>query len=194
MFGTVPDDLLDGADDRYDSFFPRSMVPIYAKVRGNDHFANFQWGLTPIWAKTRSTLLTNTQSEDVLIKPTWSESFRRRRCLLPATSFFEPAEVNGKKYQIEFWMKDALPFAFAGVWQKSEAFGEKQNCCSILTCKPNSLVGEVHHRMPVIIRAEHYQTYLSTPPEQAEQLLDMLIPYNALEMEGNFDNSAAAKS
>lgn len=157
-------------------------------------FANFQWGIIPDWAKSKSNILTNTKSEEILDKPTWIESFKRRRCLLPATSFFEPANVDGRKYQMEFSLKDGSPFAFAGVWQKTEMFGEKLNCCSILTCKPNELVGEIHERMPVLLRAEHFDAYLGTPPDQAERVTCLLRPFPAEQMQGVFETVPDATS
>ena len=128
-------------------------------------------------ARAKSAAVTNTRKESIFEKKIWTESFRRRRCLLPATSFFEPATINGKKHQMEFKLKDAEVFAFPGLWSKTELFGDPRNCCSLITCEPNEIVGEVHGRMPVILRPEHFDTYLNTPPEQAEQLLDLLIPY-----------------
>jgi putative SOS response-associated peptidase YedK len=103
---------------------------------------------------------------------------------MPSTAFYEPATVNGKKYQVRFKLKNGAPLAFAALWQKTEIGDEKLNCCSLLTCEPNSLVGEIHGRMPVILRPEQFETYLPTPPEQAESLPDILQPYPADEMVG----------
>ena len=183
----APADWFEGSDRRYDSFFPKSNVPAYLRVQGNELFSNFQWGIVPTWAKNQSTILTNTKSEEVLQKPTWIESFRRRRCLLPATSFFEPATVDGKKYQMEFQIDGGEPFAFAGIWQKTTAFGPPRNCCSLLTCEPNSLVGEIHGRMPVILTREQFDTYLNISSEQAEELIELLQPFPADRMTGVFE-------
>lgn len=188
MFKNVPDEWIEEFDEKYDSFFPKSNVPVVLKVKGDDYFGHFSWGIVPSWAANKSTILTNTKSEEVLVKPTWKESFRRRRCLMPATSFFEPANVKGKKYQVEFTLKDGSAFAFAGLWQKTEADGEKKNQCSLLTCEPNVIVGEVHGRMPVILRPHQFDTYLNTPPEKADDLSEMLLPFPSDEMEGNFEN------
>lgn len=188
IFANVPEDWFENSDDRYDSFFPKSAVPVYLRVKGEEMFRNFQWGIHPYWAKNKSQILTNTKSEEALNKPTWTDSFRRRRCLMPATSFFEPATVDGKKYQVEFTLKDESPFAFAAIWQKTEIDGEKLNCCSLLTCEPNELVGEIHGRMPVILTPAHFDTYLNTPPEQAENLIELLQPFPSDLMHGMFES------
>lgn len=170
--------------------FPKSAVPVYLRVRGDEMYGNFQWGIIPDWAKSKSNILINTKSEEVLNKPTWIESFKRRRCLLPATSFFEPANVDGKKYQMEFSLKDGSPFAFAGIWQKTEMFGDKLNCCSILTCRPNRVVGEVHERMPVVLKPEQFEDYLDPPPEHIERVIALLRPLPDDLMHGSFEDAS----
>lgn len=185
IFSNAPEEWL--IEQKHDSVYPQSQVPVYLRPQGEEMFANFQWGILPVWARAKSAAVTNTRKESIFEKRIWTESFRRRRCLMPATSFFEPATINGKKYQMEFRLKDAEVFAFPGLWSKTELFGEPRNCCSLITCEPNELVGEVHGRMPVILRPEHFDTYLNTPPEQAEQLLDLLVPYPAEQMEGEFE-------
>ena len=190
IFGNAPDDWFETTDNKYDSVYPKSNVPVVLKVGGEMMFTNFQWGIHPVWAKTKSMILTNSKSEEVLNKPTWKNSFRTRRCLMPAISFYEPATVDGKKHQIRFELKSGEPFAFAGLWEKTDKWGEPRNCCSLLTCEPNSLVGEVHGRMPVILRPDQFDTYLNTPPEQVEQLLEILVPYPPDEMFGDFDRTS----
>ena len=109
---------------------------------------------------------------------------------MPAEAFYEPATVDGKKYQLKFELKSGDAFSFAAIWEKTDKWGDPRNCCSLLTCEPNSLVGEVHGRMPVILRPDQYDVYLNTPPEQVEQLLEILVPYPADEMFGNFDRTS----
>lgn len=187
IFANAPADWLENSDKSYDTVYPKSSVPVVLRVGGEEMFANFQWGIHPMWAKVKSMILTNTKSEEVFNKPTWTNSFRRRRCLMPAEAFYEPATVDGKKYQMRFVLKSGSPFSFAALWEKTDRWGEPRNCCSLLTSEPNDLVGEIHGRMPVILRPDQYDTYLGTPPEQAEQLMDLLLPYPADEMTGAFD-------
>lgn len=187
LFGNAPDEWFENTDKKYDTVYPKSNVPVYLRVNGDELFSNFQWGVVPKWAKNQSTILTNTKSEEVLNKPTWKNSFRTRRCLMPAVAFYEPATVDGKKFQVKFELDSGEPFSFAALWQKTDMFGPPRNCCSLLTCEPNKIVGQIHGRMPVILKPEHYDTYLNTPPEQVEDLLDILLPYESDEMHGNFD-------
>lgn len=189
LFGNAPDDWAEQSDRKYDTVYPKSRVPVYLRVDGDELFSNFHWGIVPIWAKNKSTILTNTKSEEVLNKPTWKHSFRTRRCLMPAEAFFEPATVDGKKLQVKFELKSGEPFSFAAIWEKTEKFGDQRNCCSLLTCEPNAIVSRIHGRMPVIIKPEQYDRYLDTAPEAVEDLLEIMQPYPDDELVGNFDNS-----
>lgn len=187
IYGNAPADWFEQTEKKYDSVYPKSKVPVYLRVKGDELFSNFQWGIVPVWSKTASMVLTNTKSEEVLIKPTWKSSFRTRRCLMPAEAFYEPATVDGKKHQVKFELKSGEPFSFAAIWEKTDKFGEPRNCCSLLTCEPNDIVGPIHLRMPVILKPEQYDLYLDTPPERVEDLLEILLPFPADEMVGNFD-------
>ena len=187
LFANAPNDWLETADDKYDTVYPKSRVPVYLRVRGEEYFSNFQWGIHPEWAKTQAQILTNTKSEEVLNKPTWIESFKRRRCLMPAAAFYEPATVDGRKFQMRFELKNGEPFCFAAIWEKTEKWGEQLNCCSLLTTAPNKLVNEVHGRMPMILAQRHYDLYLDTPPEEVGRILEILQPYPSDEMVGAFD-------
>jgi putative SOS response-associated peptidase YedK len=188
IFANAPDEWLTGTDQKYDTVYPKSVVPVVLQVNGEEKYMQFRWGIHPHWAKTKSQLLTNSKSEVVFTNPTWKTSFERRRCLMPATAFFEPATVDGKKYQLRFELKSGSAFAFAGLWEKS--YDESVNCCSLLTCEPNSLIGEVHGRMPVILPTELFDYYLSVPPEEILDLKDILRPYPADDMIGEFDSTS----
>ncbi len=190
IFANAPDDWLTQSDSSYDTVYPKSNVPVVLRVGGEQMFNNFQWGIHPSWADKKSTILTNTKSEEVLKKPTWINSFQRRRCLMPAEAFYEPATVDGKKYQMRFELTSGSPFCFAAIWEKTDRFGEPRNCCSLLTCEPNTLVGEIHGRMPVILRPDQYDAYLNTPPEQVSDLMHILLPFPSDEMRGEFDSKS----
>lgn len=190
IFHNAPAEWFEKSDHRYDTVYPKSTVPVYLRVRGENFFGNFHWGIHPEWATTPGQVVNLARSEDVLSKPTWRAPFTRRRCLMPATAFYEPVVIDGKKYQMRFELKSGEPFSFAAVWEKTDRFGEPVNCCALLTTEPNELVGEIHNRMPLILPQRHYDLYLNTPPEEAGRLLDIFEPYPADEMMGTFDSES----
>jgi putative SOS response-associated peptidase YedK len=188
IFENAPDGWLAEADHKYDTVYPKSNVPVVLNVNGEKMFKNFRWGIHPSWARSPGQILTNSKSEEVFTKPTWKESFERRRCVMPADSFYEPATVDGKKHQVRFELKSGAPFVFAALWEKDHA--AQVNSCSLLTCEPNEIVGEVHNRMPVLLPTELIDFYLSVPPTEVRDLRDILRPWPAEDMTAAFDSTS----
>ncbi len=80
-------------------------------------------------------------------------------------------------------MKDSSPFAFAWLWETWDGHGEEVRSCSIITTDANNLMGEIHHRMPVILHPENYIVWLDQGFDEKEALMDLLRPYPSDEME-----------
>jgi putative SOS response-associated peptidase YedK len=82
--------------------------------------------------------------------------------LIPADSFYEWEKIGPKEKQAyNFGMIDDSVFGFAGLWERwRDPAGDVVETCTILTVTPNSLVADVHDRMPAILRAEDYDLRL----------------------------------
>jgi putative SOS response-associated peptidase YedK len=141
-----------------------------------------RWGLVPSWASDISigSRLINGRSETALEKPAFRDSFRMRRCLVPADGFYEWKKAGKERYPFHFAMKDNSLFAFAGVWDRWRSpIGQVVESCSILTTTPNELLDGLHDRMPVILPRRHYQTWLTAPATEAHRLAELLVPFDA---------------
>lgn len=120
-------------------------------------FRLMQWGLIPSWAKDPSigNKLINARCETAHEKPSFRSAIKYRRCLIPASGFYEWQKVaKGTKQPYYFRMQQ--PFAFAGLWE----FWNDIETCIILTTQSNAVVAPVHQRMPVIISPENYKVWL----------------------------------
>lgn len=137
-----------------------------------------QWGLIPYWSKEAKGVI-NARVETIEDKPSFKDSFERRRCLIPADGFYE-WERNGKISQpYYFQMKDGAPFAFAGIWDRWKTEGTTITSCAIITTTANELLASIHDRMPVILGSESYDLWLTGRTPDAKSLL---TPYPASEM------------
>ena len=115
-----------------------------------------KWGLIPSWADDPGigARMINARSETVAEKPSFRRAFKERRCLIPADGFYEWQRTSGGKQPYYLRTKSGRPFAFAGLWESWDGDGSEIHSCTILTTDANDLVGEVHHRMPVILPPE----------------------------------------
>ena len=145
----------------------------------------FRWGLIPYWAKDPSigSKLINARGETIHEKPSFKYAFRNRRCLIPATGFFEwkRSRTGGAKPASTPWhigMKNGDAFCFAGLWDKWTASdGECVHSFTIITTSPNSLMEQIHDRMPVILRREDEQRWIAQAA--GSSLSGLLKPFPA---------------
>lgn len=149
---------------------------IVADENENRHLKLMHWGLIPSWAKdkTISNRLINARGETVSDKPSFRNAFKRRRCLIPASGFYEWKAENGKKQPWYISLKSGEPMAFAGLWETwHPKDGEEQiESCCIITTQANSFMEPIHDRMPVILNPEQWTLWLS----QHECLANKLLP------------------
>jgi putative SOS response-associated peptidase YedK len=153
---------------------------------------SFRWGLVPSWAKDPAigNKMINARAETLAEKPSFRTALVRRRCLVPADGFFEwKKEGEGKsarKQPLRIHLKSGEPFAFAGLWDEWTApDGSPLRTCTIITTTPNALMGEIHNRMPAILRREDEGNWLDVAgSERADVpfLMEMLRPYPDAEM------------
>jgi len=146
-----------------------------------------RWGLIPSWAKDISvgSQMFNARGETAREKPSFRTAFRRRRCLLPADGFYEWKKGPPPRQPFFFHMKDGKPFAFAGLWERWESpEGTAIESCTMLTTTPNDLVATVHDRMPVILGADRYATWLDPAAADVDALQSLIVPFPADRMDG----------
>ncbi|WLD93978.1 SOS response-associated peptidase [Alkalihalobacillus sp. AL-G] len=143
-----------------------------------------KWGLIPPWAKDPSigNKLINARAETAMEKPSFRNAIKRRRCLIPASGFYEWKKEGKQKQPKYIQMKEDNLFAFAGLWERwSDDSGNPLHTCTILTTKPNELMEDIHNRMPVILPKDEYSRWLKSD-EEPEAIEDLLQPYDAEKM------------
>lgn len=142
-----------------------------------------RWGLIPHWSKDPSigAKLNNARGESVHEKPSFRNAFAKRRCLIPATGFYE-WQANGKTKQPYYFSdKSGAPFALAGLWESWKApDGSVVRTTCIITTAANELMAPVHDRMPVIVEAADWQRWLASP---AEEVTDLIHPYTGHDLQ-----------
>lgn len=174
---------------------PSQMVPVVgAKADGRRGMSLFKWGFVPNWANDPADghRPVNAKAETVAQSMMFADSFRRRRCLMPACGFYEWQKVGKRKLPLHYRMKDEQPFAFAAIWDRWTGGAEPVFTCALLTTTPNDLVRPVHDRMPVILPREAYAAWLD-PRTSPDDLRAFLAPYPADEMVASPANPAMNK-
>jgi putative SOS response-associated peptidase YedK len=144
---------------------------------GEREVAMLRWGLVPSWASDPSigNRMINARGETVSEKPSFRNAFRSRRCIVPATGFFEWKGEPGHKQPYAITAGDQPLFAFAGLWEswrdKSQPDAPAMETFTIITTDASEAVAAIHDRMPVILPAAQVQAWLAAPPAEAGKLL-----------------------
>ncbi|MFO7541820.1 MAG: SOS response-associated peptidase [Thiobacillus sp.] len=143
------------------------------------------WGLIPAWAKDMKTgySLINARAETVAEKPAFRTAYKKRRCIIPASGFYEWKAVAGGKQPYYLTLKNDEPMGLAGLWEHWQSpEGRVIESCSILVTDANALVKQVHDRMPVILPKEAYAAWLDPEEQTPEHLASLLRPFDAEKM------------
>jgi putative SOS response-associated peptidase YedK len=147
-----------------------------------------RWGFIPSWAKDLSAMpmLNNARGETLTEKPMFRQAFRRRRCLIPASGFYEWKAVPGQKSKQPFYvsLKDGNPMSFAGLWERARsADGTPVDTCTIITTEANAVLAPIHHRMPLLLERADWEDWLATEPVPDQRLTELIKPFDADKMQ-----------
>lgn len=164
---------------------PMQFIPAVISGKQGNRLGELRWGLVPSWAKEDKIggSMINARAESLTEKPAFRKLLTSRRCLIPADGFYEWQQRAGGKQPFRIVMKDGGLFSFAGLYDIwSDPQGNKLATCTIITTEPNSLMAEIHTRMPAILRPEHEAEWLARDNTDAVPLLRLLQPYDVTKM------------
>ncbi len=168
------------AIERYNAA-PMQYLPAVYREAGQTRLELFRWGLVPAWASEDiGGRLINARAESLRERPSFRHLLHRRRCLVPATAFYEWLKHPSGRFPVRFFLPKEPLFAMAGLWDEwcNPETGELLRSFTIVTVPANPLVARIHNRMPAILERAREQLWLDeTAPLQS--VLQCLQPYPA---------------
>jgi putative SOS response-associated peptidase YedK len=146
-----------------------------------------RWGLIPHWAKDPASFratLVNARAETAHEKPSFRDAFKRDRCVVPASGFYEWRAPEGGGRKQPFWIRrrDGAPLALAGLHARNAA-ADPADSFTILTTRPNALMERLHDRQPVIVPSAAIDAWFDPKRRDAAALSDLLEPNDPAELE-----------
>lgn len=159
---------------------PSQPVPVITNESPSE-LTIVQWGLIPSWAKDPKMAfkMINARSETAHEKPSYRSAFKRRRCLIPTTGFYEWIKTEDGKQPYFIHRNDKEVFAFAGLWEVwRNPEGDEVWTCTILTTDANEKISHLHHRMPVILEGDAREAWLDDASDSGE-LRAILQPFDS---------------
>jgi putative SOS response-associated peptidase YedK len=145
---------------------PTTPVDAVIERNGKRELVPMRWGLVPAWwskpIKELKLATFNARAESVAEKPFFREAFRRSRCLIPASGYYEWHDSPSGKQPYYFTRKDGSLLTIAGLWDqwRDRTSGEMLLSCAMIIAPANDWVAEVHDRMPVILEPSQFDPWL----------------------------------
>ena len=151
---------------------PTTQVPVIRAREGGRALVSMRWGFLPHWYETPTDgpLLINARAETVATKPAFRAACRKRRCIVPATGFYEwTKDADGTRLPWYFHPTDGELIAFAGIWQ--DWGPDRLPTCAIVSCAAGPTMQEVHHREPVTLAEADWALWLGETDGKAAPLM-----------------------
>lgn len=159
---------------------PTRHTPVIIRRAGESpELESMHWGLVPSWSRDMALAarLINARADTVDEKRSFRDAFRWRRCLVPASGFYEWRREGGDRTPHYFSASDeTAPLVFAGLWELWTRSGHGVYSFTIITTEANATVAPVHDRMPVILPPADWDEWLDPDNHHVPALKALLRP------------------
>jgi putative SOS response-associated peptidase YedK len=147
---------------------PTTLIDTIVSRGGKRELVRMRWGLVPGWwskpLKELRLATFNARAETVAIKPFFRGAFKRTRCLIPVSGYYEWEDTKDGKQPHYFTARDGSPaLTIAGLWDEwtNKETGEVLKSCTMIITEPNNFVAKAHDRMPVLLTEKEFEAWLS---------------------------------
>src|SRR5476651_1959170 len=157
---------------------PTTTIDAVIKRDSKRVLAQMRWGLVPSWwnkpLKELRLATFNARAETVAEKPFFRSAFKRKRCLIPMSGYYEWQTIGKEKQPYYFSRKDSQVVTIAGLWDEwiNPETGKPLMSCTMVITRPNKFVAEVHDRMPVILEAKDFEQWERGDMKDAGALME----------------------
>ncbi|MGB6441262.1 MAG: SOS response-associated peptidase [Methyloceanibacter sp.] len=176
----VSDSRMGNVPPRYNAAPGQGLLAIRQNHKTGEYSLDLiKWGLIPNWCQdlTGGRKPINAKAESVAKLATFGEAYAQRRCIVPVDGFLEWRAMKGarSKQPYAIAMRDGSPFGLAGLWEnwRNPNTGKWERTFAIITVPSNELVGQIHDRMPAILKLGSYTRWLGLEHNPH----DLLITY-----------------
>ncbi len=161
--------LMSNVQPRY-NVCPTTTIDAIVEEEGERKYQPMRWSLVPSWwskpIKEMKMATFNARAETVESKPMFRSAWKaNKRCIIPVSGYYEWQAIEGDKPQPwYFTQRDGSPIiSVAGIWDEwtDKQTGDKLKSCAMIICEPSKFVAEVHDRMPVLLKPDQFEPWLS---------------------------------
>ena len=166
---------------------PTQLLPVIVEEAGERVALSMQWGLLPRWQRKDGKpgiAPINARAETLFEKPMFRGLTKHKRCIVPASGFYEWRQTGGRKQPYYITSDDGEFWGFAGLYDETHAEdNDAAGSFTIITTTANPLLSSLHERMPVILRRDDEGDWISADLEDPHEVEQFLLPYPEEEMQ-----------
>jgi putative SOS response-associated peptidase YedK len=166
---------------------PTQLLPVIIEEAGERVARSMQWGLLPRWQRKdgkAGIAPINARAETLFEKPMFRGLTKHKRCIVPASGFYEWQKTGGRKQPYYITSDDGELWGFAGLYDETHAEDiDAAGSFTIITTSANPLLSSLHERMPVILRRDDEGDWISADLEDPHEVEQFLLPYPEEEMQ-----------
>jgi len=157
--------MISNLQPRY-NICPTTTIDTVVEECGKRQLVPMRWGLIPAWwakpLKEMKLATFNARAETVDEKPMFRAAFKKNRCIIPASGYYEWQTIGKEKLPWYFTPTQEPILSIAGIWDEwtDKETGKPLKSCAMLITEPNTLAGEIHDRMPVLLQPEQFGPWL----------------------------------
>lgn len=180
------EDRTEGAVDADYNVTPTKTVPIvverFTGAGTERSLRPVRWGLVPTWAKDPGSgpPMINARAETLTTKPAYAEAASRRRCLMPATGWYEWQPDARRRQPYLCTRGDGASLAMAAVfstwWPPDTAAAGPLVTCAVVTTSATGALADIHHRMPLVLPEDRWADWLDPRRTEIIELLEPPAP------------------
>ena len=175
---------------------PTETVPVLRLDSGGQpEIVPMRWWLTPYWSKGPSTKYSmfNAKSETAARSPAFREPYRKRRCVVPVSGFYEWARQNNRKLPYYIRPHDDTGLLLAGLWDRwrNPDSGEALLSFTVLTVPAAPEMAFVHDRQPLMLSVDDARRWMDPESDDFEDLIssDLPVPMDAVPISTHVNNA-----
>ena len=176
MYSLIPSRPISNLQPRF-NICPTTQVDAVVSGEQGRELVPMRWGLIPSWwskpLKEMKLATFNARSDRIVTAPFFRGAFKRTRCIMPASGYYEWHTIGKEKQPYYFTRADGDVMTIAALWDEwnDKATGETLKSCAMVITEPNKLVAEVHDRMPVILEPKDFEAWEKADPKEAAELM-----------------------
>ena len=161
---------------------PTQQSPVVLVRNDARMIEQFRWGLVPEWASSVAAAakysMINARGEEIAEKRTYATAFRRRRCVVPLSGFYEWQHQKTRTRPFAIHLRDRPIMSVAALWERWQDAGtpEPLHSFSIVTTWANTFMADIHGRMPVILAEKDVELWLDPEVQEPERVLPLVRP------------------